>query len=303
MRFDHLSFLLVLVGCGEWVAYDGTPPAGPGGGTLDEATQRRLATVTRFDHLAFDQVLARHTARADAEYVLFDYRGLLADGETALVLEQYLAAIAVLKAGQLEGTEQRLAYWINAYNATVIAGVLAQLPTKSDYQVSEENFVFFDLPNGRYGGEALSLNQVEHGVIRGDEAHASFIASDDATREVMRRLHQELWGADPVDARIHVALNCAARSCPNLRDRAPYAYRAAGLAEQLDQQARAFAASPNKGAGPEGISVLFESYALDWERTFGSATNFLKNHREEGLNGINIDRFLPYDWTLNIVVP
>lgn len=292
-----------LLGCGEWVAYDGAPPTIPGGGTLDEATRARLERATRYDHLAFDTVLAVITRRADAEYVLLDYSRLSEDGELSLLLDQYLAAIAVLKAGQLEGRAQRLAYWINGYNGTVIRGVRETRAGRADYSVSEENFVFFDLPSGTYGGEVWSLNQVEHGIIRGDWNHPSIIASEEPAQVRLRALHEELWQGEPVDARVHVALNCAARSCPNLRDQAPFAYQAEGLAEQLDVQARAFANSPQKGAGPQGISVLFDSYAVDWERTFGSATNFIKNHREGGLSGVDIDRFLPYDWTLNIVGP
>ncbi|HKH21196.1 MAG TPA: DUF547 domain-containing protein, partial [Gammaproteobacteria bacterium] len=62
------------------------------------------------------------------------------------------------------------------------------------------------------------------------------------------------------DARIHFAINCAALSCPDLRDEP---YRASILDAQLDDQVRLTLKNPSKGFRKENGTV-YVTKIMDW---------------------------------------
>ncbi|MEZ4470937.1 MAG: DUF547 domain-containing protein [bacterium] len=271
----------------------------PGAGDLDAETRARYAALTRLDHLAFEGLLARFIVTTPRQTYV-DYAALAASDEARLQLDQYLALLDVVTADQLADDAERRAYWFNAYNAAVLRGVLTFWGDDPGYSVADEAFVFFDQPIWSFGGLVVSLNQVEHGIIRGDAAHTSLRTLDDAGRAALARLHTGLWGGEDPDPRVHVALVCASLSCPNLAAATPRAFRAASLDDQLTALTAAFLADPAKGAGPAGISSLFLWYAPDFARAgYSGAEDFIARHRAGGTAGVELGRYLPYDWTLN----
>ncbi len=299
MRASFIVIAASLVAaCGDYVRYDGAPPSTVQPGDLDEETRRVLENADRFEHTLFEVVIGGFVeSSADGNFVYVDYEALKDRGQSVLYLDRYLAEVGIVQPDNLATFEERFAFWINAYNASVIRGVLAEY--RAGYSVSADNFAFFQNPRTTAGGEVWSLDQIEHGIIRGDEMHDAYLGSDDAAQMRMQALHEALWGDDDVDARLHVALNCAALSCPNLPSIAPYVYRPDTLESQLDAAARAFADNDAKGAGPAGISRLFDWFAADWDPGFGGADGFIEMHRTGGLNGVDTGQFLEYDWSLN----
>lgn len=178
--------------------------------------------------------------------------------------------------------DDRRAFWINAYNARTIAGVLDRYPIDS---VKDVGFL-----GGRLRG---FFGRREHPVA-GEER-----TLDEIEKEIL--LAPPLW-----DARIHWALNCASRSCPRLR---PEPYRADELDRQLDFQARTFLNSPeghrlDPDAGELRLSRIFDWYAEDFERAAGSirayAARYLTGAAGEAARDNEVEiRFLDYDWDLN----
>ena len=293
--------LLTLGGCGEYVAYDDGPARSvavrtPGAGDLDEATRVRYAALTTLDHLALESLLAEYVVVGDDARV--DYARLAASPEATDLLQGYLAMLDVVAAAQLASPAERQAYWYNAYNAAVLQGVLLFWEGDPTYSVSAQAFLFFDQPIWSFGGQILTLNQIEHGLLRGDFAHSSLADLSTAQRSFLEATHADTWGDAEPDARLHVALNCASVSCPDLGAATPRAFRAATLDTQLTALARRFVDQPGKGAGPAGISSLFSWYAADFDRV-GGAEAFIEAHRSGGLDGVRTDRLLDYDWQLN----
>jgi hypothetical protein len=295
--------IIFAAACGDYVRYDGDAPGGGGigRGSLDEETREKLARADHLDHLLLRAILAEHAVKSDdGDHVYFDYDALAASDEGLLLLDQYLATLDLVSPDQLRDEAERLAYWINGYNAAVIRGVVTEYAGDHSYSVSRGGFIFFDTPAYSFGGAAFSLNQIEHAIVRGDEDHAAFERSSPEQQTRLRELHRALFGGGPADARIHVAFNCASRSCPNLLGDDPHIFRAETLDEQLDRASRAFAQNAVKGAGGDGISQLFDWYAKDFEAVYGNAAGFIAMHREGGLTGVNLDRYITYDWSLNI---
>ena len=286
---------LLATGCGTWVNYpdDYEPPTTA---TLDD-----FPDVTRCNHLGLDALLAQHTeVTTDGLYVLVDYDALAEPGESRYLFDQYLAMVNTIDPGALDGPGERLAYWINGYNASVIQGVLSRYDGDPGFSVSSDFEGFFGEPAFAFGGVLLSLNQVEHGVLRGDWDHDNVASADADTLAAMEAFHDEVWDGAIVDARIHVGLNCASLGCPNLRAAAPNAYKPYALDEQLDEMSVAFVNNPQKGAGPDGISSIFDWYGVDFDAGYGGVEGFIDTYRDGGSDGVDLDTWLPYDWSLNI---
>ena len=168
-------------------------------------------------------------------------------------LDAALAAVAGQDPAALRSDAQKTAFLVNAYNAHVLARVLAS-PRARNLERQDLFGEFFQRPV-RVAGLSMTLNQLEHGVLR---RQASVDGA--AVPRALRALRPSR-----VDYRIHAALNCAAVSCPPLQRRA---FRAATLGRDLDAAFSAFAASP-RAARLDGrrlvLSSLFDWFADDFE--------------------------------------
>lgn len=303
MMNNHAVTLLMvclgatLVGCGQYVSYgeEGPPRGGPVTVEVPE-----LGEVDALNHYAFAGLVASFAAReGGGEDVLIDYARWAEDDEARFLLEDYLVTLAAVDPSSLGSPQAQLAYWINAYNASVIQGVLERFEGDLGFSVIESPGFFSDRVYV-LGGVALSLDQIEQGVIRGDfdrEGISTGVTEEE--RAQMERWHEELWGGEVPDARYHAVVNCGALGCPNLLAEAPFAYQAERLDEQLERATRAWLASARKGAGPDGVSMLFEWYEEDFARDAGSVEAFIEAHRDGGAGGVDLDARLDYDWTLN----
>jgi len=119
------------------------------------------------DHAAWTRLLGLY-ARPNADGVTrFDYAGLQ-DGDRA-TLDGYIAALSATPVSTLNRTEQ-YAYWLNFYNALTVQVILDHHPVDSirDINISPGLFAFgpWDRKLVRVEGEALSLNDMEHRILR-----------------------------------------------------------------------------------------------------------------------------------------
>jgi hypothetical protein len=197
----------------------------------------------------------------------------------------------------LKDRGQKLAFWINIYNAAVIHGVIELGLKHSVKEVSK----FFDRVVYEIGGYRFSLNDMEHGILRGNR------------RPPYRLLRP--WGKNdprlefailPMDPRIHFALVCGARSCPPIGF-----YEAEQIDYQLQLASESFINSPQVRILPEKntflISMIFKWYKADFggsdRAMVDTILNFLdegekKNFLSENRNRVQI-KYQPYDWNLN----
>lgn len=288
-----LAAALGAVGCSEYVAYDedfrlpGSMPT-----TLDGFSPTTLS------HLQLRGVMSRYLSRSkDGHYVLVDYDGIAASPEARFTLDRYRTMLASIDPLTLSTANERLAYWINGYNASVLHGVLTNYGGKATWKATDGG-QFFDDPVYTFGGQLMTLNHLEQGVLRGDWSYAGMPRSGKLL-DKYKAWHKSLWTDGKIDARLHVAINCAALSCPNLLDQAPFVYDAATLDAQLTTATTAWLDSP-KGAGPKGISALFKWYTKDFAVRHAGVKEFIAAYRTGGLKGVDTSTYLTYDWTLII---
>jgi len=216
------------------------------------------------------------------------------------VFERYKDLAGELKKfdlASLKSREQHLAFWINIYNTMVIHGVIELGLQRSVKEVSR----FFDRLLYNIGGHRFSLNEIEHGILRGNRRHPYRLWKP------FRRSDPRLtFAVHPVDPRIHFALVCGARSCPPIGF-----YEAEKIDFQLQLAAASFVNSPQvrvlPGEDTLSLSMIFKWYKSD----FGADKNGLietvlqfldegelREYLEQNRARIRIS-YQPYDWSLN----
>lgn len=238
-----------------WMSTAAAPPAR----ALDEALYARL--------------LERHTvAVEDVASTRVDYAALKGSADW----EALLASLAAFDPATLVSREERLAFWIDAYNVLAIEIVRRHHPVDGIRDIGSLLSPVWKRPAGTIGGRPYSLDEIEH--------------------EILRPLGEP---------RIHGAIVCASLSCPPLR-REPY--RAAALDAQLDDNMRRWLADRRKGLRIERHhGVLHLSPIFDWfEGDFGDVLRFASRFvsREDAAwlranrESLRI-RWFEYDWSLN----
>lgn len=223
----------------------------------------------------YDRLLAAHT-RAVAETVgtRVDYRAISRSAEWRTLSEQTRAA----RPSELTGDE-RLAYWINAYNILTIDLIATHYPVESIRDIGSFFFPVWDKKVATIEGRTLSLGEIEHKILR-----------------------------KMGDPRIHAAIVCASTSCPPL---ARHAFRAAAIDADLDAAMRRWLASPKKGVAIDRkadvvhVSAIFDWFEEDFEAGGGplsTIAQFVPPADAAWLRGAGRDariRYFDYDWTLN----
>jgi hypothetical protein len=231
----------------------------------------------RVDHSLFDRLLRDHVDPQGR----VDYDAFARNAN----FERYLDLLARTDPAPLPEPE-RLALWINAYNAYTIALINQHGERRSIRNINRTLGLLplkgpWAEPIARVGGRTYTLDEIEHGIIR---------------REFN-------------EPRIHFVLVCAALGCPPLRREA---YTGDRLDAQLDEEATRFLLrSPAKNrvdvAGRTVyLSPIFRWYRGDFGRNDADIGRYLARFHPPGeartlLEGGDFRiRYTPYDWALNI---
>ncbi|MCY4402188.1 MAG: DUF547 domain-containing protein [Candidatus Poribacteria bacterium] len=225
-------------------------------------------SITLFSHDLFNQVLQDHVING-----MVDYAKLKANPEK---FEKYLDQLTIAKPAEMDFNTQ-FAFWINAYNALIIKGVIDHYPTKSVRKVKLFGG-FFSRLKFQVAGKTYTLNQIEHDIIR----------------------------AEFVDPRAHFALVCASKSCPPLENSV---YLPETIEEQLDAVTLKFITNPEKVKLDRGkrrvyLSKIFKWYKKDFTEGYDGVADFLADYlpTEDADFVLSKDvkfHYLDYDWTLN----
>lgn len=170
----------------------------------------------------------------------------------------------------LETKAEKMAFYINGYNILSINMVISNWPVIRLKSLGSMLRPVWTHHAGVLAGEKVTLRRLEHGILR-----------------------------KMGDPRIHVAVNCASMSCPDLR---PEPYTAGNLDAQLDDQAVKFLAQKNKGILIDNNSVYLSSI-FDWfEDDFvvvGGVESFVRKYRTDLPKGARFKGVLPYNWNIN----
>ncbi len=218
---------------------------------------KKTVKEATFSHQIFDDLLRKHVSSTGK----VNYTGFKQDQAK---LKSYLTQLEAQAVESSWSKDKKLAYWINAYNAYTIDMIVRNYPLKSITDL--EGGKPWDKKFIKLNGKTLSLNNIENDIIR-----PTF-----------------------KDARIHFAVNCAAKSCPPLMNKA---WTETNLQSELDKRTRSFINSNTYNtinSGSAKISKIFEWYAED----FGNLNDYLAKYNSEVSSSTKIS-YIDYNWALN----
>jgi hypothetical protein len=216
-------------------------------------------------HQPFDEVLKAHVADGSV-----NYDGVGTDQRFA----GYIKDLRQTDAGKFSDRNELLTFWINAYNALAIQGILNGSSPKSFF--GKIGFFY----NDKYdvGGLVTNLYDLEHKILR------------------------------PLgEPRIHFAIVCASQSCPLL---SAEAFAADRLEKQLDDSARRFINDTTRNRFDREkktahLSKIFDWFEKDFEQHSGSVTRYVARYvndpelARELTDGQYRIKYLDYRWGLN----
>ncbi len=212
---------------------------------------------------------------ADAFFEKYVQNGKVMYGDlkaNSAALVELLKVVDTAKLDGLSANEQK-AFYINAYNLTLIKAVLLSYPVSSPNDIPG----MFDATKHKVAGEYLTLNDLENKKIR-------------ATFD---------------DARVHFALVCGALSCPVITESA---YKPESLDQQLETQTKLALNDPDfirvdHSASKVNVSKIFEWYKEDFGGDKKSVLQYINKYRSDQLPLDYKMGYYTYDWTLNDVAP
>jgi len=241
---------------------------------------KKDATIARvpmqqIDHAPWTALLQKHV----------DERGMVAyarwksSASDLAALDAYINHLSTATVDGSTPKSAQLAFWINAYNAVTVKGILKEYPTSSIRNHTAKLFgynIWKDLQL-HVAGKEYSLDDMEHQVLRKMD-----------------------------EPRIHFAIVCASIGCPKLLQEA---FTAEKLEQQLVKSTRDFFADPTKFSFDQRSGTLSLSPILKWfSSNFGPDTASLQRYIAPYLpeqaqaiarSGAAKVRYLDYDWELN----
>ncbi|MGB3511312.1 MAG: DUF547 domain-containing protein [Microcoleaceae cyanobacterium] len=252
-------------------------------GQTQQVQQSSTTSAKEFNYQTYASILKEYVNKQG----LVDYEKLK---ENRQKLDEFNGAIGSVKPSEYNSwkDQDKIAFLINAYNSLTLEAIIDNYPTKSIRNIPG----VWKIRRFDFVGEKLTLDHIEHQILRKEFNQPG----------------------------IHVALVCAAISCPLLRKEP---YTGEKLISQLDDQARKFIANNqnfriDRQENTVYLSSIFKWFGEDFEKSYSGNQNI------EGLNKketsiinysskyVNLDdkkyldlggykvKYLDYDWSLNV---
>ncbi|MFB3785654.1 MAG: DUF547 domain-containing protein [bacterium] len=261
---------------------------------MPSAAHPEAVPAATLDYSDYAEILANHV---NAEGLVY-YTNLKAHRHP---LDSFIESLSSMEPARYESWKpaDQLAFWINAYNALTLKAIIDHYPIQPSLLRSlrfPKNSIrqipgVWNQLKFKVLGRLMTLDQIEHDVIR--------------------------KGFD--EPRVHMALVCAAKGCPVLRDEP---YTGDRLENQLDDQVTKFVRNPSQLHVDRKKKTIHLSKILDWygsdfepkfadpakfpgrSRTESAVLNFLSRYVDGDTRQLLQDntyriQYLDYDWSLN----
>ena len=220
------------------------------------------------EHKIWDELLKKYVN----EEGFIDYKGIISEKDK---FEKYLDLLSNNAPSNNWNENEKLAYWINAYNAFTVKLIVDNYPLES---IKDLNPIL-NIPTVytvwtkkwfKIGDEDFSLDKIEHDILRKEFK----------------------------EPRIHFVINCASFSCPVLR---PEAFKAEKIETQLVEQTKAFINDPDRNRTTKDkleLSKIFSWFDGDFKEG-QTLIQFLNKYSKVKISkSADID-FMDYEWSLN----
>ena len=229
-------------------------------------------SMDKIDHSSYDKLLQKYVDKNG----MVAYKAWHASATDRQTLTNYLAHLSQASLNQPASREAQLAYWINAYNAVTLEGILRVYPTSSiknhtkalGYNIWKNLLL-------HTGDRKLSLEDIEH--------------------KVLRKMNEP---------RIHFAIVCASIGCPRLLNRA---YFPQTLGKQLVVNTQDFFSRSQNlqvSGNTLNMSKIMEWYGSDFAQSPQQQAQVLAKYFPQSAQQVVASGnfgvgYLGYDWNLN----
>jgi hypothetical protein len=221
-------------------------------------TPKRRYAKEAFNHDAFDALLAVYVT----ETGIVNYKGLL---ENKKLLDAYIGSLNNPTPTDTWTKQDKLAYWMNAYNAMTLDLILRNYPINSIKDLKKP----WDQRLWKLGEKWYTLNEIEHQILRKMD-----------------------------EPRIHFGINCASFSCPPLLNEA---FNAAAVSMQLEKAAIQFINDPKRNTISKmnvEVSQIFSWFSKDFKKE-GTLFEFLNQYAAIQIDPKAKKKYKKYNWSLN----
>lgn len=211
----------------------------------------------------YNQLLQKHVDKLGA----VDYKNLKTDAHK---LTEYINFLKRTTPEKSWSANKIKAFWINAYNAYTLQLILENYPLKSIMKIQKNGKDAWNIPFANVGGKNYTLNYIEHEILRKDFN----------------------------DPRIHVGVNCASGSCPQLGN---FAFTENNIEAELERLMAIFINDATRNIITEKkiqVSKIFDWFKGDFTKN-GTLIDYLNNYSKIKISKKAKIRFLEYDWSLN----
>mgnify|MGYP000023507061 CR=1 FL=1 len=185
-------------------------------------------------------------------------------------LDTFISYLEKTSANKSWSAEKTKAFWANAYNAYTLKQILENYPVKSIMDIKKKEKDAWNIPFAKVGGKTYTLNQIEHDVLRKNFN----------------------------DPKIHVAVNCASGSCPQLGN---FAFTEDNYETKTKELMKKFINDTTRNKISKKkvqLSEIFNWYKGDFTKK-GSLIDYLNKYSDTEIKANAKISYLKYDWTLN----
>jgi len=233
------------------------------------------------DTAAYDRLLARYVVASADGINRVRYAAWASNASDVDALNAYVASLERDRPSRMT-RDERLAHWINLYNAVTLQIILENYPVRSIRDIRSQTLD----PRGLIGpwrtprvtveGRRLTLDQIEHSILRPEFN----------------------------EPRVHYAINCASIGCPNLAARA---WRAETMDADLTAAARAYVNHPRGVSidrrGRVRVSTIYRWFEVDFGGNAAGVLTHLRRYASPELQArlaqVSTISSYSYDWALN----
>jgi hypothetical protein len=222
-----------------------------------------LRAADPVSHSEWDALLKKYVSSTGK----VDYEGMKTDKAK---LQKYCDLLSDNKPKSTWTSDQKKAYWMNAYNAFAVLLIVKNYPVESIKDIGSWTKEVWDMKFFKIGGVDMSLSHIEHKILR----------------------------VDFTDPRIHAGINCASYSCPNLYNKA---FTEENVDEALTKLMKDFVNDKSKNKISESsiqISEIFKWFKEDFTKG-QTLIEFLNKYSNVTIKSDAKVSYMKYNWSLN----
>ena len=248
-----------------------------------------LVTCNTYEQSQLEEQSTTKSTTKSTTYTLLSTRfikGLRAKENVQPIIDSLANVDEDVLAAELTNDNRRKAFWMNVYNGYI------QILLQDNPELYEDRGAFFKTKRMTVAGKKLSFDDIEHGIIRRSKIKLSLgLLSKWNVSD-----YEKQFRCDETDERVHLALNCGAKSCP-----AVVAYDAERIDVQMDKSTKNHLKVTSKY--DEATNTVYITSLFSWFRgDFGNkrkVRKFLKKYEvlPEAAKKTKLS-YNTYDWTL-----